>query len=160
MSEVDRIVDLVRRAHDGDAWHGPSVMAALEGVSAPQAAAHPVAGAHSIWEIVLHVAAWRGEVGRRLDGRTAQLPDDGDWPPVPEPTDENWQATLARLRESHQHLIAACRRFDASRLIENVDDAREPALGAGVSYYVMLQGIVQHDLYHAGQIRLLARALE
>ena len=40
------------------------------------------------------------------------------------------------------------------------DDAREPALGAGVSYYVMLQGIVQHDLYHAGQIRLLARALE
>ena len=160
MSEIHRVVDLVRRAHDGDAWHGPSVMAALERVSAAQAAAHPVAGAHSIWEIVLHVAAWRGEVRQRLDGRTAQLPDEGDWPAVPEPTEANWQAALARLRGSHEELVAAMRRFDASRLIEHVDDARDPALGVGVSYYVMLHGIVHHDLYHAGQITLLAKAFE
>jgi uncharacterized damage-inducible protein DinB len=159
VSEIDRVIDLARRAHDGDAWHGPSLMATLDGVSPEQAAAHPVPGAHSIWEIVLHVAAWRGEVRKRLEGRMATLPDEGDWPAVPEPTAANWQAALERLRQSHEDLVGALRRFDAARLIENVDDDRDPALGVGVSYYVMLHGLVQHDLYHAGQIRLLARAL-
>jgi uncharacterized damage-inducible protein DinB len=65
MNEVQRIVDQLRRAFEGEAWHGPAVMQILEGITAAQAAAHPASGAHSIWEIVLHIAAWEGAVSRR-----------------------------------------------------------------------------------------------
>lgn len=158
-AELDTITDLMRRVHGGDAWHGPSVLATLEGLGPEDAAARPIAGAHSIWELVLHVASWRGEVAARLGGKSPDLPDEGDWPAVPEVTAESWTAALDRLRASHEQLLAAVRRFDARRLASMVEDAREPALGTGVSFYVTLHGIVQHDAYHAGQIALLRKAL-
>ena len=83
-TEVERIRDQFRRAFDGEAWHGPSVLQLLNGITAEQAAAHPIPGAHSIWELVLHVAAWRGAVAARLGGKSPDLPDVGDWPAVPE----------------------------------------------------------------------------
>src|SRR6267378_3569421 len=39
MKETDRIVDQLRRAYEGEAWHGPSVREVLEGVTASQASA-------------------------------------------------------------------------------------------------------------------------
>lgn len=58
MKETDRIRDQLERAFSGNAWHGPSVLEILENVTASQAAAHPIAGANSIWELVLHIGAW------------------------------------------------------------------------------------------------------
>lgn len=159
MSERDRIIDLLERSHNGDAWHGPSVMDALEGVTAAVAAARPIPGAHSIWEIALHITGWHGEVRRRLQGATAGEPPEGDWPPVPQrPTDERWAAVLEALQRSHDDLVETVRTLDDSRLDAPVRDERSRELGTGVSHYVTLHGIVHHDLYHAGQISLLKRA--
>jgi hypothetical protein len=58
MKETERIRDQLHRAFAGDAWHGPSVLEILENVTASQAATRPIAGAHSIWELVLHIKAW------------------------------------------------------------------------------------------------------
>ncbi len=73
MSEASRIADQLRRAFDGDAWHGDSVLEILNGVTAAQAAARPITHAHSIWELVLHIAAWDGVVLRRLGGAAVEL---------------------------------------------------------------------------------------
>jgi hypothetical protein len=54
-TEVSRLDDQLKRALEGEAWHGPSVLESLAGISAAQAAIHPIAGAHSIWELVLHI---------------------------------------------------------------------------------------------------------
>src|ERR1035437_3500929 len=70
-----RIADQLRRAFSGDAWHGDSVFEILEGVNAAQAAAHPIKNAHSIWELVLHIAAWDGAVLHRLGGAAVELSD-------------------------------------------------------------------------------------
>ncbi len=158
MKEAERLIDLFERTHGGDAWHGPSVRAALEGVDAAAAAAHPVAGAHSIWEIVLHVTGWRGEVVRRLDGHEASEPSAGDWPAPPTPTDANWQAALEALEASHRAVVAAIRAHASKDLDQPVRDRRDPALGTGVSFGVTLHGLVHHDVYHAGQIALLKKA--
>ena len=64
MKELERIKDQFQRAFNGQAWHGPSLLSLLAGVTAEQAAAHPVPGAHSIWELTLHIAAWESEIGR------------------------------------------------------------------------------------------------
>ena len=90
MTETERILDQLRRANKGGAWHGPSVGETLAGVSAEMAAARPLSAAHSIWEVVLHIAAWQSAVGRRLEGDRAQLPGEEDWPPVTETSEATW----------------------------------------------------------------------
>jgi uncharacterized damage-inducible protein DinB len=159
MSERDRLLDLFDRTHAGDAWHGPSLHAALDGVTAAQAAAYPVAGAHSIWEIVLHISGWREEVVKRLRGRSASEPDDGDWPTPPPASPDAWRAARDRLDATHQLVVQAVRALSEADLETAVRDTRDDAEGAGPSYALTLHGLVHHDVYHAGQISLLKRAL-
>ena len=156
ISEVDRIRDQFRRAFEGEAWHGPSVLALLEGVTAQQAAAHPIPGAHSIWELTLHIAAWERACLRRLNGDPAQLTDAEDWEAINDTSAAAWEAMKQQLIDNHRELLDA---------IASVDDARlnEPIITHAAipfsSVYVTLHGGVQHDLYHAGQIAMLKKAL-
>src|SRR5215212_4376593 len=97
-TELSRLEEQLRRALEGEAWHDPSVLEALEGVSAEQAAAHPIAGAHSIRGLVLHLCGTSDLVLRRLGGDGRQLAESEDWPSVPEPSAENWSDSLSALK--------------------------------------------------------------
>jgi len=155
-TELDRIRDQFRRAFEGEAWHGPSVLALLDGVTAQQAAAHPIPGAHSIWELTLHIAAWERACLRRLNGDPAQLTDAEDWEPINDTSDAAWEATKQQLIDNHRELLDAIARVDESRLDETI--YQDPNIPYS-SIYVTLHGVVQHDLYHAGQIAMLKKAL-
>ncbi len=157
MTEVERILDQLQRAYDGDAWSGPSLRATLEGVTAEQAVAHPLPDAHSIWEIVLHVAAWMDAVRERIGGDYVRLPADGDWQEVDDTSDAAWTATLAKLENKHQELRSVVAGLSDRQLDEMIGTDRDRETGAGVSRYVTLHGIAQHNLYHAGQIALLKK---
>ena len=152
MAEVDRIRDQIVNAYEGGAWHGPSVKEVLEGVTAAQAARRPIAAAHSIWEIVLHVAVWQEIVGRRLTGEPGrEVPPEEDFPPVQDTSEAAWAAALDRLATAHAGLL---------RAMEGVrDDQLDQAPAAQVprSRYVLLHGAAQHDIYHAGQIAVLRK---
>src|SRR5262245_29077399 len=116
MDELARIADQLRRAMEGGAWHGPAVLELLAGDTPEQAAARPIAGAHSIWELVLHLGGAYRLVLRRLRGDASQLAPDEDWPPVPEPTAENWRAAVDSLRSLNEEARRAVTGFDPSRL--------------------------------------------
>lgn len=151
MTELDRITDQMKRAHEGGAWHGPSVREVLKGVSAARAAARPVPGAHSIWEIALHIASWRNTAAVRLRGQPVHEPPDGDWPPVGAVDEAAWDDVLELLERRYLELFETVRRFEPSRL--------DLPLGEGFSTaYVTMHGAIQHDLYHAAQISLLKKA--
>ena len=152
MTEIERIQDQHQRAFEGGAWHGPSVQELLKDVSASDAAAHPIPGAHSIWELALHIAAWEGAGRRRLEGDRAQLPDEEDWQRNDDRSEDAWKKTLEDLKKQHDELQLAISRLDESRL-------DQPILDGMSSIYVTLQGVIQHDLYHAGQIAILKKAL-
>ena len=156
-SEVERIQDQFRRAFDGPAWHGPAVMKILEGITAAQAAAHPIPGAHSIWEVTLHIAAWERACRRRLQGDPAQLTDAEDWEPINDTSEAAWENAKQRLLENHRELLNAIARVDESQLNEPIIKNQQVPYS---SVYVTLHGGVQHDLYHAGQIAILKKALE
>jgi uncharacterized damage-inducible protein DinB len=156
VSEIDRIIDELQREHSGEPWHGSPLRQILKGVTAAGAAARPIAGGHSIWELVLHIAAWKNETRKRLSGAAASDPDEGDWPEVGETTEARWRQALAALERAHTELVAAIRRLPETQLSTPTNDPRGPG-GAGVPYYVLLHGIVQHDAYHAGQIALLKK---
>ena len=157
MNEIRAIADQLARAHDGDAWYGDPTMTVLRGVTAEQASRRPIPRAHTIWEIVLHMTNWHHEVVRRLRTRVAREPEAGDWPAPPAATEEAWRDALERLQAAHRELIAEVERFPADALGEIVGEARDAPLGSGVSYYVLLHGIVQHNLAHTAQISLLKK---
>ena len=155
-SEVERIRDQFRRAFEGEAWHGPSVLALLDGITAQQAAAHPIPGAHSIWELTQHIAAWESACKRRLAGDPAQLSDEEDWQPVNDTSEAAWEKIRQQLIDTHRELMDAIGSVEESRLNEPI--IKDPNIPFS-SVYVTLHGGVQHDLYHAGQIAILKKAL-
>lgn len=159
-TEIDRIVDQLQREHEGDPWHGSPLRDLLDGVGCEVAAARPIRHVHSVWEIVLHMTAWKNEVRRRLSGAPAGLPEEGDWPDVPSPTPGAWKAACERLEQAHDALIAAVQQLPEGTLFEPTNDPRNRETGSGVSCYVLLHGIVQHDVYHAGQIALVRKGAE
>jgi uncharacterized damage-inducible protein DinB len=158
-SEVLRLIDQFKRAHDGDPWHGSPVKDILKGVTAEQAARRPGNGAHSIWALVLHMTGWRNEVARRATGAAAGEPPEGDYPEVGDPTPARWKVALEALDASHAHLVSVVQGLSDDDLWKPTDDRRHPPLVTGVSYYELLHGIVQHDAYHAGQIAILKKIL-
>ncbi len=152
MTEIERIADQLRRAHEGEAWHGPSVEEILKDVSAETALRRPIAGSHNIWEIVLHIGAWESIVRRRLSGEVVTaVTTEQDWPAVSESSDSAWKGTREEIRLGHERLQQTIARLTDRQL-------NEPVPGMGYNVYVMLHGAVQHTLYHAGQIAILKKA--
>ena len=157
-SQTEFLVDQLERAHAGDPWHGSSRASLLADVTVQEARVRPFPSVHSIWELVLHMTAWTREVTRRLQGGLAGEPEMGDWPPPPSRPDERgWHAARSALDEAHVALRDAVRAFDASRLAARVGDERSPALGTGVTFAQTINGLVQHDAYHSGQIALVKK---
>ena len=118
--DMEILADQIRRAFRGESWHGPSVLEVLAGVSAEDAAAHPIAGAHSIWEIVLHMTGGYILVLRRVRGERAQLSPEEEWPPVAEFSSEAWRERQHTLEQLNQQLQSAVRAFPAERLSQEL----------------------------------------
>lgn len=154
MSQTARLADQIRRAFEGEAWHGDSVLELLANVDAATAAARPIKNAHTIWELVLHIAAWDNAVLRRTGGSAVALTAKQNFPPVKDTSQASWQKAVEHLKRTHEDLIKAVAGFPDSRLQEQVPGKTS----SYYSFYYMFSGIVQHELYHAGQIALLKKA--
>jgi len=154
----DRLIDQLEREFSGDPWHGAPLLGILDGVTAAQALAHPIPTVHSIWELVLHIAGWKEEVTDRLRGQLAGEPAQGDWPSPAGHDEAAWQAAVRRLRASHTALIDEIKRVSEASLDGAVRDERDRPLGIGLAQWQSLLGILQHDVYHAGQIALIKKA--
>ena len=154
MTETFRLADQIRRAFEGSAWHGDSMLELLADINAKTAAARPIKDAHSIWEILLHVAAWDDAVVRRAGGAAVTLTDEQNFPTVTDTSEAAWSRVIESTKKTHHELIKAVAAFSDPRLTEQVPGKTENYH----NFYYMFSGIVQHELYHAGQIALLKKA--
>jgi uncharacterized damage-inducible protein DinB len=150
-SEPALIAEQLRRAFSGDAWHGPALLELLQDVDAATAAAKPVPDAHSIWELVLHIAMWDAAAVRRLNGEKTQPTGTANFPIVPKPSESAWRKAVAEAKRAHDVLVKMVAALPEARLRERVP-------GKKYNFYFMLHGVAQHELYHAGQIALLKKA--
>ncbi len=153
------VIKQVDETHAGDPWYGTSRTALLAGLSALDAAAHPIANGHSIWELVLHMTAWTREATRRLNGTKPGVPAEGDWPAVAAVTDEAWQQAQDALARAHAELVAAARALPAPQWQQPERELRDAALGTGVDRTGLIVGLAQHDAYHIGQLAVVRQAL-
>jgi uncharacterized damage-inducible protein DinB len=152
-TETARIAAELRRATKGPAWHGPALLEVLADVTPLQAVARPIPGAHTVWEIARHAATWLDILHERIDGQHRDVPDDEDWQIVDDTSPAAWQRLRARLGDAAERLAARIERFPDDAL-----DAKLPGADASASSaYVSLHGIVQHVVYHAGQIAVLKK---
>jgi uncharacterized damage-inducible protein DinB len=150
MTKIESIVDELKRAFDGEAWHGPAMMEVLEGVDSRIAAERPIPKAHSIWELVLHVAAWERVVTRRILGESLTLSDQENFGHISSVSENAWREAVKTLRENHAELIRTVSSLSESALERTVP-------GKSYNLDFMLLGAVQHAAYHGGQIALLKR---
>ena len=150
MTEVERIVDQYDRAMNGDAWHGDPVWKLLDGVTVEQAARRVKANVHTIWELVAHMMFWENQVCRRINNMPEMSTEELNFPAMPEATEENWSAALAEFRRSNADFRQCLSQLDPARL-----DQTTP--GHDKTIYVEVHGVIQHHLYHAGQIAILSK---
>ena len=150
MTELERISDQIQRAYAGTAWHGPSVLEALDGVTPDIAARRPIPAANTIWELTHHIGAWADIPRRRIGGETFEITRELNFPPVLETSAAAWQDSLNRLAESQRKLLELIQTLGESRL-------DQPVTKDGPTLYTLLHGVAQHHIYHAGQIMLLKK---
>jgi uncharacterized damage-inducible protein DinB len=153
MSETERIWNQLQRSFEGnDAWNCPSLRDLLAAVTAEQAQARPIPGAPSIWELLLHLTAHERVARRRLAGEAVpSLPEPLAWPRPTALTPEAWLRAKLDFGEARRALRQAVAVLDDGRLAE-------PVPGREYSLYVLLHGLVEHALYHAGQVEMLMLA--
>lgn len=149
MSEAEFIADQLHRAFYGSAWHGPALMELLTDMDAVTAA-RPMPNVHSIWELVLHIAAWDEAVRRRIGGEKLQLKAEENFPRVPSPTPAAWRKAIADAKRTHDRLVKTVAGLSDERLLDRVPGKR-------YNFHHMLHGLAQHELYHAGQIAVLKK---
>lgn len=150
--EIKRIHRNISSVYDGQAWYGDNAVTILSGVTAAQAAVKPEKLNHSIAEIVSHMAAWRYFVVEKIKGNATYEV----WE-----TELNWQK-ITKLNESEWNGILNDLLKSQSQLLQQIELVEEPLLTATVggrkyNFRLMLQGIVQHDIYHLGQISMIKK---
>ena len=136
----------------GDAWHGDNVWKILGAVRPEQAFQRGLPESHTIWELVAHMTFWETEVCRRLRSQPGQSEEELNFPPMPEATNENWRLVLEQFRRSNEEF--------RSELLKLQDwQLDKPLSSAEKTVYVEVCGVIQHHLYHAGQIAILRNNL-
>jgi hypothetical protein len=151
MSNDAIIQALLDEGYSKKTWHGPNLRQSLKGVSAKQAAWRPGPGRHNIWELAIHAAYWKYAVRRRIDGgqRGGFVLKGSNFFSRPEQgkaSESAWRADRALLENEHRAMVESIRRA-----------LKSPR---GKKNLPMLYGVAFHDVYHAGQIRLLRRLQE
>jgi uncharacterized damage-inducible protein DinB len=154
MSDVRRLSNFISRTVSGPMWHGAALSELLEGVTAENAAKHPIPNAHSIWEIVFHMTVWCEIAADRLeDKRTGDPSEEEDWREVTDFSNAAWRDAKNELFAAYRMLAEAAANVDLPRLQKIIP-------GRDHSSQEMLHGLIEHGAYHGGQIALLKRALE
>lgn len=145
---------------NGDPWYGSNSSAILSGITAAEALAHPLPGAQSIWETVLHMVAWTEETNSRLNGGESKPPARGDWPPVTGSTQDEWMAAQGELLAARKALLQSIEASQEESLFLQVPKKGETAHASGATRAHTVNGLADHDVYHLGQIALLKKSLK
>ncbi|MCC5928387.1 MAG: DinB family protein [Cyclobacteriaceae bacterium] len=148
--EISRMVELLKDTFNGTAWHGPSVMKVVKNIDT-ETAFKQVEPIHTIAELVAHMTAWRIFTIKRLLGQHEyDVMEKDNFPKFRLSDDATWTEIIARLEDSQDVLIETLYKHDDQKLLEKVENK-------AYNYYTLIHGIIQHDIYHTGQIILISK---
>ncbi|HEY5465194.1 MAG TPA: DinB family protein [Hanamia sp.] len=152
MKETKRITKLFEDLYNSNPWIDVTILGTLKNISSQQAAKKIAPGRNSIWEIVNHIISWRENALLRVQGNVINTPNNNYFVEIADTSETAWQKALERLENSQQQWIAFLKTFDEAEFEKMYPTNK-------MSYYEHIQGILQHDAYHLGQIVLLTKLL-
>ena len=140
----------------GKPWYGEPILNIISSINFVKSFEKPAWARHSIVEIVLHMLSWTEEVMDRLNGLNAQTPSSGDWPEPVLPDEQKWQTYVNDLRLVNVNLITVIQNFPCNDWNNLINDQRENE--TITTYKQLVEGFIQHQVYHAGQISILQKS--
>jgi len=151
---ITRYISDFANVFNGDPWYGRSVMSVLRDVDPATVFRSPGKGVHSIYEITRHMLAWRELLVKRLNGDTKSkisINSAEDWSHLPDGDPATaWKNILGDLEANQQALVES--------LAEWKDEAlEEPFCGTPYVLRIFLDGHLQHDIYHIGQVAVMMK---
>jgi len=159
MTTSEKLQNELENVLSGDPWYGNNVYTIIERVGFEEAFEKPAGAAHTIAEIVLHMLSWTEEVLDRLNGKEAGLPFSGDWPDPGAPDPEKWQNYVNDLKLVNVNLLGVIHDFPEEQWAEPINDEREADSENGLTYEQLVNGLIQHHVYHSGQIASLNKMI-
>ena len=156
---IEKLVAELDRAMFGEPWFGASVKNVLDSTTYTKAFAAQSENVHTIAEIALHILAWNEEIISRLEGNDPKEPAIGDWPWVKYNDEIYWDEIRKQIYGAHTRLINIVKSFPFEKFEEQIGKEHRPELATGFSYRESLLGLMQHNIYHAGQIAILKKLI-
>ncbi|HZX58621.1 MAG TPA: DinB family protein [Mucilaginibacter sp.] len=159
MTTSQKLSNELENVLSGVPWYGNNVYSIIEKVSFEAAFEKAPGASHTIAEIVLHMLSWTEEVLDRMNGLTSSVPTSGDWPGTGAPDEQKWHNYVNDLKLVNVNLLAVIRDFPEDKWEEPTSDQFDLDEGSGWSYEENVNGLIQHHVYHAGQIAILNRMI-
>jgi uncharacterized damage-inducible protein DinB len=159
MTTSEKLSHELQNVLSGDPWYGNNVYSIIEQVSFESAFEKPPGAAHTIAGIVLHMLSWTEEVLDRLNGKSASQPLSGDWPETGSPDEQKWQNYVNDLKLVNVNLQRVIEDFPEEKWSQPVLDDRNRESESGVNFEELMNGLIQHHVYHSGQIAVLNRII-
>ncbi|WP_448699729.1 DinB family protein [Mucilaginibacter sp. AW1-3] len=155
MTNSERLYNQLSTALYGHAWYGSPIYNVIDGLSFDSAYQKLPGASNSIAAILMHMLAWTEEVISRVQGNVASIPAAGDWPEVGEPSEQNLQQLINNFKLVNVELLQLISDFPEDKWNTPTNDPRGIYTGYEASYEAMVTGLIQHHVYHTGQIVLL-----
>ena len=153
MKTGEKLTHQLQEVLSGEPWYGPSIYDILAHVTFESAYERPLPAAHTVTEIILHMLSWTEEVMDRLNGMAASsTPSSGDWPEPGVPDEQKWQLWIDDLKLANVNLLKIISDFPEEQWPEPTNDTRYEQ---AATYQELVEGFIQHQVYHAGQIAIL-----
>jgi uncharacterized damage-inducible protein DinB len=157
MTTSEKLANDLEKVLYGQPWYGAPVYEIIEQVSFEAAYEKPPGSVHNIAAILLHMLSWTEEVIDRLNGQTAQLPSSGDWPDPGAPDEQKWQNYVSDLKLVNVNLLNIITHFPEEDWCKPMKDEHNRELGTAINFEELVRGLIQHHIYHSGQIAILNR---
>ena len=148
--EINSYINEFQTVYNGEPWYGKSLMAIINSADPKDVFKKQKSGSHSVYEITHHLYAWRDLLTKRLKGVNASIEVNSkeDWVPLPkEQTAATWKELIKKLGQNQYELIESLAKL-------NDEDLDKDLANTSNSLRTFLNGQLQHDIYHIGQVAL------
>ncbi|MEQ8685731.1 MAG: DinB family protein [Imperialibacter sp.] len=153
MSWVEIVVSQLKDVYSGSPWYGKPVRVILHEIMPERVGLSPDASSHSVFQLAQHMLTWRTFVVEQLKGNEAykvSLNSEKDWSPSDQINTESWSALLQAFDDNQKILLDLIQRT-------STDTFEKQVPGKSYDFKHLIEGIVHHDIYHAGQIVTTAK---
>lgn len=147
--EINYYITEFQTVFNGEPFYGKPMMGIIKEADPGKVFKKPSPSSHSAYEITQHLYAWRDLFVKRLNGdskASIKMNSEEDWSSLPaEKTEAAWKQLVKKLEQNQEELMAALSKWDDGSLDKNF-------IQSAYSLRTYLEGQIQHDIYHLGQI--------